>query len=327
MSGAGFTKPPCIVNALQDLSLGHLPDPVSQQTLRNGITIHYTNYRYGQVDFAILEARKFKNYRSGNSLLGEDQEQWLQDWCNTNHHRLGIVLAQTPFAALATNNTAYKHRGIKPVRAPIDTNAQPVEARERFMRIIQNCSPLILSGDQHLGVAVTYDDYQVSEFASPAVINDVFWRLNYQRLGGSYNDPFGNQYRLLGAWNVDDLVLKRYSLPRRTRTASNAMKQRRADGFMMVNLNGRTATCEMHSYRRAHDVIWTAKVPCASPMIANQKGFCFDTCMEPQGRSFMCDNSLACSACGNNKQQDVCSSLCQRCPTNSPVFDELACEC
>jgi hypothetical protein len=176
-SGSGFDKPACVINALQSMALSHLPDPATNSTLENGIDVKFTSYLYGNVDFAILEARKFKNLK-GDSLLGSEQEDWLKEkWCNQNAGAVKVVLAQTPFASLATNATNfYVNKGrIDTVNVSIDSNGNPLEGRRRFMEIAQDCAPLILSGDQHIGIAVTYEDYGVSECASPAVVNDVLY--------------------------------------------------------------------------------------------------------------------------------------------------------
>jgi PhoD-like phosphatase len=176
-SGSGFgTKPVCVINALQEMAMSHLPDRATNATLDNGIDVRYTNYVYGNVDFAILEARKFKNYKGGTSLLGSDQEDWLREWCDNNESGLKVVLAQTPFASLATNETSY-YRGekIAPAGPLPDSNGNPPEGRSRFMEIARNCTSLVLAGDQHLGIAVTYEDYGVSECTSPAVVNDILY--------------------------------------------------------------------------------------------------------------------------------------------------------
>jgi PhoD-like phosphatase len=176
-SGSGFgTRPACVINGLQDMAMSHLPDRATNATLENGIDIRYTNYVYGDVDFAILEARKFKNYKEGTSLLGSDQEDWLRGWCDNTEGGLKVVLAQTPFASLATNETDY-YRGekIAPSGPLPDSNGNPPEGRRRFMEIARNCTSLVLAGDQHLGIAVTYEDYGVSECTSPAVVNDILY--------------------------------------------------------------------------------------------------------------------------------------------------------
>jgi alkaline phosphatase D len=178
-SGSGFDKPACVINALQNMALSHLPDAATNETLENGIDIKFTSYVYGNVDFAVLEARKFKSYK-GDSLLGSEQEEWLRNvWCKHNAGAVKVVLSQTPFASLATNATNfYVGKGrIDTVNVSIDSNGYPPEGRRRFMEIAQDCAPLILSGDQHLGIAVTYEDFGVSECASPAVVNDVLYVL------------------------------------------------------------------------------------------------------------------------------------------------------
>jgi hypothetical protein len=93
-SGAGFSKSVCLINALQEMCLAHNPDRVNPGTLENGIDIYHSNYHYGSPDFAILEARKFKNKGGETSLLGDEQEEWLEGWCSDSQYRRKIVLAQ-----------------------------------------------------------------------------------------------------------------------------------------------------------------------------------------------------------------------------------------
>jgi alkaline phosphatase D len=259
-SGSGFFKPVCLVNALQQQSMGHNPDPATQMTLANGITVHYTSYEYGMVEFAVLEARKFKNHR-GNSLLGDEQESWLRGWCSVNDEKLKIILSQTPFASLATNVTTFSSKPpfVRAVKAgsTFDTNGYPAEGRRRFMEIIQGCSPLILSGDQHLGIAVTYDDYDVMECASPAVSNDVFWRISVGKLNSTYIDGFGHSYRLLNVWNVHPDLLPKQT-PYGTRFKGDVVKAKRGDGYLVVDLDGTKATCKMKGYRNGPSLIWSA---------------------------------------------------------------------
>jgi len=167
MSGSGFSKPPCIVNAYQRLFMSHMPDPAVDWTLINGITIHYTTYKWGNVEFAVLESRKFKNIRQGESLLGTEQEDWLDEWCsndddNDNQQQppLKVVLTQTPFADISTSETNMKHQGMYENDDPaVDSNGYPASGRQRFFDIVDGCSSLILSGDQHLGIAVQYEQY------------------------------------------------------------------------------------------------------------------------------------------------------------------------
>ena len=263
-SGKGFHRPVCLINALQELYLSHMPETAAtNKTLDNGIDIYYTSYRYGATEFAVLESRKFKSQWPG-SLLGSDQEAWLKGWCARENRALRLVLTQTPFAALATNATRLSSPfGIGPTYKSTDSNGFPFSGRQRFMEIAKGCAPLVLSGDQHLGAAVTYDDFGVSECASPAAINDVFWRFNFDMAGRNETrlDAWGNQYRMLYAWNAKRSVYQTYKSPYKTRYASASVKAARADGFLVVKLDGKSATCEMHSYRESHKVVLSATLP------------------------------------------------------------------
>jgi hypothetical protein len=257
-SGAGFEKAPCVVNAVQDLALGHLPDPGSDATLDNGIKTFYTNYIYGKTDLAILESRKFKNRKNGDSLFGSSQEAWVEEWCQ-DQDRLKVILLQTPVGSLATNVTVQGKVAPVPASWKNDVTAP---GKERFMGIVKGCTQLLISGDVHLGIAVTYDEYGVSECASPAACNDVYWRLNRLEEGRSYTDDDGMQYTLHRVWNVKPGTVANYGNAGNTRyVADDVMKRNRADGFLMVDLDGTTATCEMHSYRVAPKKVWEVSVP------------------------------------------------------------------
>lgn len=265
-SGAGFSRPPCIVNSLQNLAIGHMPAPALVQLLDNGIESHYTSYRYGSVDFALLEARKFKSFDSSvGSLLGIEQEGWLENWCNSSNAPLKVMLSQTPFASLATNITlpgpVWKGR-LGPIRMSDtrDSNAFPPAGRQRFMEIASQCSPLIISGDQHLGIAVTYENYGISECASPAAINDIFWRLNFEIENQTTYDHYEQPYKLHRAWNVGESVWRNYR-PNETRYETKSIKAARGDGFLVINLDGVSATCSLHEYRLSHKVAWAVTLP------------------------------------------------------------------
>ena len=43
----------------------HLPDPYHKEPLQQGITTYFTNLKIGEVDFAIIEDRKFKSGPNG----------------------------------------------------------------------------------------------------------------------------------------------------------------------------------------------------------------------------------------------------------------------
>jgi PhoD-like phosphatase len=267
-SGAGFfEKPVCLINQLQELCMGHNPDSASKETLQNGIDIYYTNYIYGRLDFAILEARKFKNKNSGDSMLGDEQEAWLQGWCDIDRDKLKVVLTQTPFAVLSTHETV-ENGGMKEIKFANDANGSPVEGRRRAMDILTGCSNLVLSGDQHLAVGVTYDDYGVTECASPAALNSVWWRRNNNKVGSTHIDLHGNEYTLHAVWNVDQNLTTRFKKPGETLNANASIKQLRADGFLVVDIIDMEATCATHSYHTGtlQSPIWEFTVPVSLPL-------------------------------------------------------------
>uniref|UniRef100_A0A7S1YEB1 PhoD-like phosphatase metallophosphatase domain-containing protein n=1 Tax=Grammatophora oceanica TaxID=210454 RepID=A0A7S1YEB1_9STRA len=273
-SGEGFNrKPVCLVNALEQMTMGHHPDSATDETLDNGIGIYYTNYEYGNVDFAILESRKFKNRDVGDSMLGSAQEDWLRDWCGAKKGKLKVVLTQSPFAQLGVIITRWRKRvgGLVEVGKDKDTNGWPLEGRARFFDIIDGCSNLIIAGDQHLGIAVSYDDYGVMECSSPAAVNDMFWRMNFNELGETHLDRFGHPYRLLNVWNVAEPLYTSYQFPYETRPLGDLVKDSRADGFLVADLSTEFPTCEMHGYRQGQRMIWSTTGETEAPTKAPTK--------------------------------------------------------
>eukprot|EP00559_Dactyliosolen_fragilissimus_P001643 CAMPEP_0184856976 /NCGR_PEP_ID=MMETSP0580-20130426/2146_1 /TAXON_ID=1118495 /ORGANISM="Dactyliosolen fragilissimus" /LENGTH=287 /DNA_ID=CAMNT_0027352309 /DNA_START=686 /DNA_END=1546 /DNA_ORIENTATION=+ len=257
-SGGGFEKLPCFVGILEDFMMGHNPDPARNKMLHNGVKPKFTEYEYGRISFAITESRKFKHNSSNNdknSLLGNDQEIWLKEWCANRKNKLNVVLSVTPFAGLATHTKANgktKFKATKPEHN--DANGFPVQGRKRAMEILQECSPLIISGDQHLGIVVSYDDYNITECASPAVHNSMYWRMNTNKLNSKHFDHFGNEYFLHNVWNVRRSASAKD--PISTRKASKYIKNARGDGFMTVQFDGKNAQCAMHEYWLEHNLKW-----------------------------------------------------------------------
>ncbi|MFT4606176.1 MAG: alkaline phosphatase D, partial [Rhodothermales bacterium] len=122
----GYIMPPEFVNVVHATQTGHLPDPVDPSPILQGITVYHTDMVYGGVSFAILADRMWKSaprdllpdsqIRNGWStfvdydgrdssvpgaeLLGQRQEQFLQDWADdwTGNVWMKVVLSQTPFA-------------------------------------------------------------------------------------------------------------------------------------------------------------------------------------------------------------------------------------
>jgi hypothetical protein len=127
----GYVMPPRFVNMVHQTQTSHLPDPYDPTPVEQGISVYYTDVRYGGVSFAVIADRQWKSsptvtvpdgrFVNGWSqapgfdpvtgadvpeavLLGERQlrflGEWAADWSNATWMK--VVLSQTIFANVAT---------------------------------------------------------------------------------------------------------------------------------------------------------------------------------------------------------------------------------
>jgi len=190
-------------------------------------------------------------------------------------------------------------------------------------------------------VAVSYeldDGSTVLECSSPAVINDVWWRMNTNTVGENHLDAFGNPYKLVGVWNVDEAVYQKFGNPGWSIDASAETKDARADGFMIVRLDEKIATCDYHSYRTTSELKFSASITAtdssaAASSLLQQQGkqirfgaSCHKRCYGDNGyenggkkkkartmarTSRTCTSDVACKGCNVD---EACSHLCDVCP-------------
>eukprot|EP00966_Prymnesium_polylepis_P142298 3285723-Prymnesium_polylepis.1 len=279
LSGSGFISP-CEISAMERLQLSHNPDPARPDlVLRNdNIRAYFTEYMYGDsISIAILESRKFKQNLGGSgcgaseaqrngSLLGTAQEEWLRSWTRSRASRIKVVISESSSAALITSRTSFDsahgnfpHYSSYCKVANSDFNSYPKAGFARYMDILNRGGvDLLLGGDQHLGMAVRYPQYNWSngvgifECGSGAAINDIWWRVNEEQVGGIHEERWGETtYELLAVWNVDkslrDTSRGIVPLPFQ-RQYSNAEKHMRADSFLSVDIrtSSRNFTCEAY---------------------------------------------------------------------------------
>ena len=171
----GYHKSVSYVNMVQRAQTSHLPDPYNDQPLDNGVTVYYTNYNIGGIDFAILEDRKWKSApadlgtkeelkkigfwkeesdknrldhitsstfdlnlidKENLVLIGERQQQFLTYWTeNWENAEMKAVLSQTPFASLA-----HIHGGSTEENrliADLDSNGWPQNKRKKFCKLFE----------------------------------------------------------------------------------------------------------------------------------------------------------------------------------------------
>ncbi len=61
----GYSRPAVYVKEVERAQTSHLPDPVDPRKIGQGIGVYFTNLNWGNIDFAILEDRKFKTGPAG----------------------------------------------------------------------------------------------------------------------------------------------------------------------------------------------------------------------------------------------------------------------
>lgn len=194
----GYHYSPRYVNSVQNAQTWHLPDPYDPTPLARGIEVYYTSLKIGQVDFAIIEDRKFKTGPNGllppmgprpdhitdpeydpkmvdlpeARLLGGRQleflEEWGQDWDGV---AMKCVLSQTVFANAAHRHGRYNYRLV----ADMDSNGWPQSGRDRALRAIRKSFSTMIGGDQHLATVIHHgvNDFRDSgfSFCVPSIAN------------------------------------------------------------------------------------------------------------------------------------------------------------
>lgn len=194
----GYVQPGDYVQEVERAQTSHLPDPVDPRKIGQGIGVYFTNLNWGNIDFAILEDRKFKTGPAGRVpkqgprpdhilnpdydpasvdvkgavLLGERQldflEQWVQDWKNAD---MKVALSQTIFCGGAHIHGSANGR----LHADMDSNGWPQTGRNKALAALRKGFAFHLAGDQHLATIFHHgiDDYRdaIWSFCVPSIAN------------------------------------------------------------------------------------------------------------------------------------------------------------
>lgn len=183
------------VNAVHRSCTSHHPDPIDPTPNASGISCYYGEMVYGNVGFAILADRQWKNgpeqanavvgvtgvgedpqfinpaiNPSNAQLLGERQEQFLEQWATDwREHSLKVVLSQTVFAGISTHQPTPDRY----LKYDFDSDGWPGPARDRAVSIIRKSMALHICGDTHLGSLAQYGVEQQRDsnwsFCTPAI--------------------------------------------------------------------------------------------------------------------------------------------------------------
>ena len=274
----GYFMDPQYVREVEFAQTANLPDPFDPTPIERGIGVYYTSLNIGEVDFAIIEDRKFK---SGPNvapphkgrvdhindpeydiskvdveeavLLGERQldflEQWGKDWRNV---KMKCVLSATIFA-----NAAHLHSG-KRLIADMDSNGWPQTGRRKAVEAIRKSFSLMLGGDQHLATVIHHgvDEFNDSgySFCVPSIVNyypriwsplgePVYKVDSPLKMAGSYYDGFRNK-----------LTMYAYANPGENKNITSSKHIGRAAGYGIVRFNKKTRKITMECWPRGVDL-------------------------------------------------------------------------
>ncbi len=200
----GYSMPVEYVKMVERCQTSHLPDPFDPTPVKRGIQVYYTSLNVGEIDFAILEDRKFKSGPKGRlphyepvrpdhindpaydpatidlpglKLLGDRQlkflHEWGQDWTDTI---MKCVLSQTNFAGAVHLHGYTDNR----LLADLDCNGWPQTGRNKALIEIRRALACHLAGDQHLAVVTQHgiDAFRDGPFSfvNPAIANSIYGR-------------------------------------------------------------------------------------------------------------------------------------------------------
>lgn len=199
----GYFYPASYVRMVDRCQTWNLPDPVDPAPIEQDIGVYFTNLRVGEIDFAVIEDRKFKTGPEGRipqmgprpdhindpaydrkavdvaglELLGERQIQFLNSWSrNWQGARLKCVLSQTAFCGAVHLHGTEDNR----LLADLDCNGWPQTGRNTALKAIRRARAIHLCGDQHLAVVVKHgiDAYRDGPYAFtvPAIVNTIYGR-------------------------------------------------------------------------------------------------------------------------------------------------------
>lgn len=272
----GYFYPPAYVNMVQRQQTWHLPDPVDPAPVEQGITVYFTRFRWGGLDLAILEDRKFKSGPAGKipqqgprpdhindpsynpasidlpglELLGDRQLRFLKDWGEDwTDAEMKAVLSQTAFCGAVHLHGREQDR----LLADLDCNGWPQSERNRALEEIRRASAIHLCGDQHLAVVVKHGIEKHGDgpygFTSPALVNTIYgrwWHPLDEKRGPNAvpNSPL--------PWTGDylDGLGNRITMLAYANPPDITDEKKRADGFGLVRFDKRGQTITLECWPR-----------------------------------------------------------------------------
>lgn len=252
----------------------HLPDPYDKTPIEQGINVYYTNLIYGDIDFAVIEDRKFKsgpkgkipqqgprpdhirnnNYDpksidlDGLSLLGERQHKFLKKWGeNKEKSVMKAVLSQTGFCGGAHLHGNKENR----LHADLDSNGWPQSGRNKALKLIKDANAVHIAGDQHLSTVIHHGIEKFEDgpwaFIVPALVNNYYsrwWWPEDEMPGENSNNKLPWNGRYLDGFN-NKITMHAYANPDADSSGS---------GYGIINFNKKENNVTFECWPRYQDV-------------------------------------------------------------------------
>ncbi len=282
LSGAadgGYSRPGVYVQEVERAQTSHLPDAIDPHKIGQGIGVYFTNLNWGNIDFAILEDRKFKTGPAGRVpkqgprpdhirnpqydpasvdvegaiLLGDRQlnfiDRWAQDWDDAN---MKVALSATIFCGGAHIHGAANGR----LHADMDSNGWPQAGRNRALKSLRKAYAFHCAGDQHLATifhhGVESHRDAIWSFCVPSIAN-LYLRWWEPLEPGANREPGSPEYTGDSLDGFNNKVTN-YAAANPEKTPAGNLLNTRAAGFGVVRLNTKTRDITMECWPRNIDV-------------------------------------------------------------------------
>jgi len=282
LSGAadgGYAQPAAYVQEVERAQTSHFPDPADPHKIGQDIGVWFTNLNWGNIDFAVLEDRKFKTGPAGRVpkqgprpdhiqnpdynpasvdvagavLLGERQlafvEKWAQDWRRAD---MKVALSQTIFCGGAHIHGSANGR----LHADMDSNGWPQSGRNRALAALRKGFAFHYAGDQHLATIFHHgiDEYRdaIWSFCVPSIAN-LYLRWWEPLAPGKNREPGAPDYtgdHLDGFGNK----VTNYAAANPEKQPGDNLLNTRAAGFGVVRFNKKTRDITMECWPRNVDI-------------------------------------------------------------------------
>jgi len=282
LSGAadgGYSRPGVYVQEVERAQTSHLPDPFDPRKIGQGIGVYFTNLNWGNIDFAILEDRKFKTGPAGRVpkqgprpdhirnpdydpasvdvpgaiLLGERQlkfiDEWSQDWRQAH---IKVAVSQTIFCGGAHIHGSANGR----LHADMDSNGWPQTGRNRALAALRKAFAFHYAGDQHLATIFHHgiDEHRdaIWSFCVPSIAN-LYLRWWEPLEPGTNREPGSPPYTGDGLDGFANKVTNYAAANPEKKPAGNLLNTRAA-GYGIVRLNTKTRQITMECWPRNVDI-------------------------------------------------------------------------